>query len=66
MGLDKQIFSHKIVNIFLSVLTNVLGAQKNRLILSTYNICFDCEIRKLIIPNLILRPAFVTDYISQW
>ena len=35
-----------------SVLTYVLGAQKNRLIetvlLSTYNICFGGEIRKLI------------------
>ena len=34
-----------------SVLTYVLGAQKNRLIetvlLSTHNICFGCEIRKL-------------------
>ena len=34
-----------------SVLTYVLGAQKNHLIetvlLSTHNICFGCEIRKL-------------------
>ena len=34
-----------------SVLTFVLGAQKNRLIetvlLSTHNICYSCEIRKL-------------------
>ena len=30
IGLDKQTFKHKIVNIFLSVLTYVLGAQKNR------------------------------------
>ena len=33
------------------VLTYVLGAQKNRLIetvlLSTHNICFGCEIRKI-------------------
>ena len=41
----KQIFERRAVNIFyLSVLTYVLGAQKNRLIetvlLSTHNICF--------------------------
>ena len=46
MGLDIcKIFS------YLPVLTYVLGAQKNRLIetvpLSTHNICFDPEIRKL-------------------
>ena len=45
IGLDKQIFERKIVNIsYPSVLTYVLGAQKNRLIetvlLSTHNICF--------------------------
>ena len=48
ISLDKKIFEHKIVNIFLSinltVLTFVVGAQKNHLIeiaiLSTHNICF--------------------------
>ena len=52
IGLDKQNFQRKIVNIFYpSFLTYVLGAQKNRLIetvlLSTYNLCFGREIRKL-------------------
>ena len=45
MGSDKQNFEHKIVKFFYpSVVTYVLGAQKNRLIetvlLSTHNICF--------------------------
>ena len=45
-------FECKIVNIsYPSILTYVLGAQKNRLnetvILSTHNICFGWEIRKL-------------------
>ena len=45
IGLDKQKFQRKIVNIFLSIfLAYVLGAQKNRLNervpLSTHNICF--------------------------
>ena len=43
-----------------SVLTYVLGAQKNRLIetvlLSTHNICFGWEIRKLIFVTIIWRP----------
>ena len=49
IGLDQ--FEHKIVfcNFSSSVLTYVLGTQKNRLIemvlLSTHNICFDLEIR---------------------
>ena len=52
--LDKKKFKRKIVNIFFpSVLTYVFGAQKNHLIetvlLSTNNICFGREIRKLII-----------------
>ena len=51
IGPDKQI-EHKIVIIFLFIsLTCVLGAQKNRLIetvlLSTHNIYFGQEIRKL-------------------
>ena len=52
ISLDKQNFSVKLL-IFScpSVLTYVLGAQKNRLIetvlLSTHNICFGWEIRKL-------------------
>ena len=41
-----------------SVFTYVLGAQKNRLIetvlLSTHNICFRLEIRKLKIPYALL------------
>ena len=45
-------FQRKIVNIFLPIiLAYVLCAQKNRLIetilLSTHNICFGLEIRKL-------------------
>ena len=45
IGLDKQKFSNEIVNIsYPSVLTYVLGVQKNRLIetvlLSTHIICF--------------------------
>ena len=45
IGLDKQKNEHIIINISdPSVLTYVLGAQKNRLIetvlLSTHNICF--------------------------
>ena len=44
-GLDKQKFLAKIVNIsYPSILTDLLGAKKNRLIetvlLSTHNICF--------------------------
>ena len=49
---DRHKCSEKIVNIFLHIiLAYVLGAQKNRLIktvlLSTQNICFGWEIRKL-------------------
>ena len=52
IGLDKQIFERKIVIFsYLSVLTYVLGAQKNRIIervvLSIHKICFGWEIRKL-------------------
>ena len=47
-SLDKKIFEHKIVNIFLSIILTFLtfgvGAQKNHLIeiaiLSTHSICF--------------------------
>ena len=51
-GLNKQNFSGKFVNIFLPInYPYVLGTQKNRLIetvlLSTHNICFGREIRKL-------------------
>ena len=51
-GLDNQNFQPAIVNIFLPVILSIcLGAQKNRLIetvlLSTHNICFNCDIRKL-------------------
>ena len=52
-GLDKKKISSVKMLIFsyLSVLTYVFGAQKNRLIetvlLSTHNICFGREIRKL-------------------
>ena len=51
-GLDKQKFQHKIVNIFLPINFNIcFGCSKNRLIetvlLSTHNICFGLEIRKL-------------------
>ena len=53
-GLNKQNFDHKSVIIFLPIRSNIrLGAQKNRLIekflLSTHNICFGWEIRKLIV-----------------
>ena len=45
IGLDKQKFQSKIVNIFLPIsLTYVLGAQENslieRVLLSNHNICF--------------------------
>ena len=57
IGLDKQISQRKIVNnSYPSVLTYVLGAQKNRLIetviLSTHNICFASGTRKLILSTL--------------
>ena len=46
---------------FPSVLTFVLGAQKNCLnetiLLSTHNICFGCEIRQLIVITLI--PSYI-------
>ena len=48
----KQIFERKIVFFsYPSVLSYVLGAQKNcfimTVLLSTNNICFGCEIRKI-------------------
>ena len=47
-----KIYEGKIVNIFLPVLTFVLGAPKNPLIemvlLSTNKICFGLEIRKIV------------------
>ena len=47
-----KMFEHKIVNNFLPTSYNVLGTQNNRLIetviLSTHNICFGWEIRKII------------------
>ena len=51
-GLDKQILSVKLLIFsYPSILTYVLGTQKNRLtetvLLSTHNILFGCEIRKL-------------------
>ena len=55
-----QIFSYP------SVLTYVLGAQKNHIIetvlLSTHNICFGWEIRKLffLVHTLNLRPDYTT------
>ena len=43
-GLDNRKIQRKIVNIYLPINFNVLGAQKNRLIetvlLSSHNICF--------------------------
>ena len=53
IGADKQVFEHKIVNIFYpSVQIDVVVTRKNRLIetvlLSTHNICFGGEIRKII------------------
>ena len=54
IGLDiNSIFSVKLLIFsYLSVLTYVFGAQKNRLIetvlLSTHNICFGWEIKKII------------------
>ena len=59
----KKMSCQETVNISLSVSLNIcLGAQKNHLIetvlLSTHNICFDQEIRKLIINYaLIWRPG---------
>ena len=53
IGLDKQNFQCKIVNIFLPISFNIcFGCSKGRLtetvLLSTHNICFGLEIRKLI------------------
>ena len=59
-GLSSKMFVHKIVNIYLPMGLNiyVLGAQKNRLIetvlLSTNNICFGQEIRKIIFKYALL------------
>ena len=54
MGLDKHTFECKILDIFLPI--SVLGAQENRLIetvlLSTHNICFGLEIRKVTLHTL--------------
>ena len=55
--LDKQILNVKLyIFSYPSVITYVLGAQKNHLnemvLLSTYNICFGREIRKLIFVTL--------------
>ena len=52
IGLDKQKLTLKFEMFsYTSVLTYVLGAQKNRLIetvlLSTHSLCFDLEIRKI-------------------
>ena len=53
-ALDKHlVFEHKIVNIFfpISLYTYIFTTQKNRLnekvLLSTHNMCFGWEIRKL-------------------
>ena len=51
---------------YLSVLTYVLSAQKNRLIqtvlLSTHNICFGLEIRKLIFRYALLAKVLSSNY----
>ena len=52
IGLDKQKIQRKIVNIFLPMICSIcFGCSKNRLIemvlLSTHNICFCWEIKKL-------------------
>ena len=48
-----------------SILTSVLGAQKNRLIetvlMSTHNICFGCEKRKLIFQYALLSGSLILD-----
>ena len=69
-GLDKgKKVQRKIVKNFLPlILAYVLGAQKNRLIetvlLSTHNICFGREIRKLFFWYALLTKAlFVYSYI---
>ena len=58
-GLDKHKFSAYIVN----KVSYVLGAQKNRLIetvlLSTHNICFGWEIRKLFFFYALLTKVLV-------
>ena len=64
-GLDKQKFLAKIVNIsYPSILTDLLGAKKNRLIetvlLSTHNICFGWEIRKLNFCYILLTNVLFT------
>ena len=51
---------------YLSVLTYVLSAQKNRLIqtvlLSTHNICFGLEIRNLIFRYALLAKVLSSNY----
>ena len=52
-GLDKHNFQWQIENIFFTMIFSIFwGAQKNRLIetvyLSTHNICFGWNIRKLL------------------
>ena len=44
IGLDKQIFKRKIVNISLPISFNICF---EKVLLSTHNICFGREIRKL-------------------
>ena len=62
---DKR-YEGEIVNILLPInLTFVLGAQKNNLIetdlLSTHNICFGTEIRKIIIFVCCFRSSKLSD-----
>ena len=63
-GLDKQHFHRKDVTIFLPISFNIcLGAQKNHLIetvlLSTHNICFGGEKRKLNFRYVLLTKVLV-------
>ena len=70
-GLDKQKFQRKIVNIFLPINFNIcFGAQKNRLIetvlLSTNNICFGREIRKINFCYALLTKFLEKQFKATW
>ena len=65
IGQDKQKMSVKLSKILSSInIKFVLGAQKNRLIetvlLSTHNICFCSEIRKMIFDYVLLTKGLDT------
>ena len=61
IGQEEQKFGRKMVTFSYPF---VLGAQKNHLIemvlLSTYNICFNCEITKLVFNNTLFSRGLST------